>query len=434
MDGLDAMPAAQPLPRFNFRSEPPSVWDMLRSGIADVSTVIPAAILSDPALQLPGPGAPLIISDPELIRDVLNDRSGQFARDRFMRRLLRRAWGKGLAAAEGQSWQDQRRAAAPAFRPQAVADNAPAFAAAATKALGVWPRDKPAELGEQSARIVADVVFTTLVDGGGEVDTAAVAADMPGYVRRIAKFGNRDLLPMPETWHDWLSGIGRDPAVRRVRALAKRMATGRGTSGRDLVSLMNGIGPVQDNIRGLFPAAMDTTVAGTSWALYTLACRPEWQGHVAAEARACRDSLSLESLPLTRRVVQEVLRLYPPAPFLIRTSAITQRLGGFPLNKGQPVAIAIYAMHRHHTQWDKPDAFDPDRFLPERGQHAAWLPFGFGPRVCIAAQFALAEIAVIVARLLAELELTPTGPEPVLSLQVTTKSLNGLHVIAQARS
>lgn len=422
-----------PLPRYSFRSDPPSVWDMLRSGVADVASVIPAAILDLPALQLPGPGAPLVIADPAMVREVLVDRSGHFVRDRFMRRLLRRAWGKGLAAAEGQRWQDQRRAAAPAFRPQAVADNAPAFAAAAAKAAEVWPLGQPVELTGPAGRIIADVVFTTLVDGRGEIDTAAVAADMPGYVRRIAAFGNRDLLPLPEAWHDRLSGIDHDPVVQRVRALATTLAAARGASGSDLAALMAESGPVEDNIRGLFPAAMDTTVAGTSWTLYTLACRPEWQHRVAAEARTCGDDVRLENLPLTHRVVQEVLRLYPPAPFLIRSSSANGQLGGFRLKQGQPVAMAIYAMHRHRALWDDPDGFDPDRFLPERGPTPGWLPFGAGPRVCIAAQFALAEIAAVVAWLLADLELVPADPQPAISLKVTTRSTTGLNVVARSR-
>lgn len=421
------------LPSYRLRQTPPSVWDMLRTGVADVASVVPEAILSEPAVQLPGPGAPLVVADPVLVREVLNDRSGQFARDRFMRRLLRRAWGKGLAAAEGESWQDQRRAAAPAFRPQAVESNVSAFAAAAARTAEAWPLGEPIELTGQAGRIIADVVFSTLVDGAGRVDTAAVAADMPAYVRRIGAFGNRDLLPLPESWHDRLSGIDRDPAVRRVRALAQRLAAGREAAGNDLVTLMRGTGPVEDNLRGLFPAAMDTTVAGASWALYTLACRPEWQHRLAAEARACGAGFALENLPLARRVVHEVLRLYPPAPFLIRSSANAGQLGRFPLNKGQPVAIAIYAMHRHRTLWDNPDRFDPDRFLPERGQHPGWLPFGAGPRVCIAAQFALAEIAVVVARLLAQLELVPADPAPQVSLQFTTRSATGLNVVARRR-
>ena len=115
-------------------------------------------------------------------------------------------------------------------------------------------------------------------------------------------------------------------------------------------------------------------------------------------------------------------------------AAVAGELGGYRLRKGQPVTLNIYAMHRHRTLRDDPDAFDPDRFLPECGPHSAWLPFGAGPRVCIAAQFALAEIAVVTARLLAQFEFVPTGPEPVVSLQVTTRSLTGLNVIARPRA
>lgn len=423
------------LPRYTFRADPPSLWDMLRRGIADVASVTPASILDEPAVQLPGPGAPLTIADPALVREVLNDRDGRFVRDRFMHRLMRRAWGKGLAAAEGDDWQAQRRAAAPAFRPQAVEANTAAFAAAAAQAVAAWPVGEPLELTQLVPRIIAQIVFTTLVDGKGAVDPAAIAADMPAYGQRIASFGLRDLAPLPEAWHDRLSGIPGDPAVRRICALAHKLAAERGAdeAGSDLIALLKGVGPVEDNIRGLFPAAMDTTAAGTGWVLYTLARFTDWQSRVAAEARACGGDFSPAKLPLTRRVVQEVLRLYPPAPFLIRSAAQDGELGGYRLRKGQPVSVAIYAMHRHRTLWDQPDSFDPDRFLPERGQHPGWMPFGAGPRVCIAAQFALAEITVVVARVLAERQLSPCGPEPQVSLQVVTRSSNGLSVIAAPR-
>ncbi len=425
-----------PLPSYPLRPAMPSLWTLLRHGIADVASVIPASILELPAVQLPGPGAPLVVADPVLIREVLNDRDGRFVRDKFMTRMNRRAWGKGLAAADGEAWQRQRRAAAPAFRPQAVDANGAAFAAAAAKAAQSWPQGEPIELTQRAARIIADIVFTVLVDGQGSVDADAVAADIPAYVRRITNFGTSDLLPIPEAWHDRLRGVDADPAVQRIRALAHQLASQRQSYQKrgDLIDLMLGKGPIEDNIRGLFPAAMETTMGAVSWTLYVLALRPEWQSRVAEEARQCGGEWQLENLPVTRRVVQEVLRLYPPAPLLVRSAVAAGELGGHRLRRSQVVSLHIYAMHRHRTLWDEPDAFDPDRFLPERGQHPGWLPFGFGPRVCIAAQFALAEIAVVVARLLAELELSATGPEPVVSLQVTTKSLNGLHVIARPRS
>ena len=422
------------LPGYQFRSTMPSLWDMVRRGVSDLASVVPDTILCEPAVQLPGPGAPVVIAAPALVREVLGDRDGRFERDRFFRRLQRRAWHKGLAAAEGEDWSRQRRAAAPAFTPSAVAQRIAAFTAAAGMSAATWPTGTQVALPGRMAEIIADIVLSVLVDGKGTVDPKTVAADMPAYIRRIASFGLLDLLPLPETWHDRLRGIGSDPAVLRLRAVARTLALTRNDTKGDMVALLEGVGPIEDNILGLFPAAMETTASATSWTLYTLARRPDWQTRVADEARACGGAFTLDQLPLTRRVVHEVLRLYPPAPLLVRSSTAKGELGGFPLNKGQPVSIHIYAMQRHRKLWDAPDAFDPDRFLPERSVNApAWMPFGAGARMCIAMQFAVAEITVIVARLMTELELAPAGLEPQVTLQVTTSSATGLHIVAARR-
>lgn len=423
------------LPRYHFRPDPPSMWDMFRYGVSDSARTIPAAILTEPAVQLTGAwfGAPLMVSDPDLAREILNDRGENFVRYKTMHRLLRRAWGKGIAGAEGEPWARQRKAATPAFTPSAVATRIAAFAKAAGENAGDWPLGQSIELTRQVAQIIAEIVFTTLVDGKDQVDAKSVAADMPAYIRCIGNFGTRDMLPLPEAWHDRLNGIAKDPAVQRLRDTASKLAKSRCSGGDDMIALLEGVGPVEDNILGLMPAAMDTTVSGASWALYIVACRPDWQTRVAEEARACAGALTLDRLPITRRVVQEVLRLYPPAPLLARAPSRAMDFAEFRLKKDQPVTISIYAMHRHRAHWDAPDDFDPDRFLTERGPHRAWMPFGSGPRMCIAAQFALAEITVVVARLLMELEFAPTGPEPEISLQVTTRSINGLHVVVKGR-
>jgi hypothetical protein len=86
------MHAALPLPRFDFPEAMPTLWQILRQGVSDPARIMPAAILHEPAVQLPGPGAPLVIADPVLVREVLNDRDGRFTSFKLMRRLLRRAW------------------------------------------------------------------------------------------------------------------------------------------------------------------------------------------------------------------------------------------------------------------------------------------------------------------------------------------------------
>jgi cytochrome P450 len=423
-------------PRYHFRPDMPSLWTVFSRGVSDAASTIPEAILSEPAVQLTGGqyGTPLIVSDPALARAILQDRNANFTRHPNMRRLMRRSWGKGLGAAEGEAWQRQRKAATPAFTPTAVQRRIAQFASAAGKSAASWPLGEQIDLAHIVAQIIADIVFTVLVDGNGAVDTRAVAADLPGYVNRIANVSGFDLIPLPEALHDRRAGIARDPAVQHLRAVAGDLAAKRG-GGEDMIALLEGVGPLQDNILGLMPAAMDTTVWGMSWVLYTLASQPEWQTQVALEARDCGGVFALDRLPMTRRVVQEVLRLYPPAPLVVRAAGKEQEFGGFRLRNGHTVAISFYAMHRHRKFWKAPDAFDPDRFLPERlGNNPAYMPFGTGPRMCIAAQFALAEIVVVVARLLTELELTAAGALPRVTLQVTTRSATGLNVVARPRS
>lgn len=420
-------------PHYSFRATMPSLWQMAVHGMSDAASVIPNAILDEPAVQLPGPGAPLIVACPDLARQVLNDRADHFQRDTLIRRAFRRTWGGGLAGAEGADWQAQRKAAAPFFRPQAIARHFRAFANACD-AMPV-PTNEAVDLATFIPAIIARIITTSLVNLPDAQTPPALANDVAAYVDKIAGFSAIDLLPLPESLIDFLHGIDRSPPVRRIRAMASQLS-GEWNLARpsdDMIAKLAGVGPIEENIRGLFPAAMDTTASGICWTLYVLAMHPEWQRRVADEARASGNDLSPNGLPITRRVVNEALRLYPPAPMLLRAAAKDTMLGDFRVRRGQPVGVSVYALHRHRQHWDDPDAFDPDRFSPERGHHAAYMPFGLGPRMCIAAQFALAEITTVVARILSTVELSPAGPSPKLDLQITTRSRNGLIVLASDR-
>ncbi|MFM5954447.1 MAG: cytochrome P450 [Novosphingobium sp.] len=401
---------------------------MLRQGIGDVGSVIPDSILNDFAVQLPGGGAPLVVSSPALAREVLNDRADQFDRDRLIRRLFRRSWGKGLAAAEGADWQRQRRATVPFFRPQTVQAQLAAFAQAADSVIAGLEPGQHIELTDLAGRIVARIALSVLVDGRGLVDPDAAARDVPAYLRRISDFALADLLPLPESLIDRMRGIDGDPAVRRLRAMGSTLAAARrdGVPRADMIALLEGNGPIEDNIRGLFPAAMDTTVNGLAWALYALARHPQWQDRVAAEGAQRTLGSTLEGLGVTRQVVSETLRLYPPGPLLARCAARDMELAGHRVRKGQTVIVAVYALHRHRQLWHQPDLFEPDRFLPGRAQSDAYMPFGTGPRMCIAAHFAQAEMAVILSRIAARFRIEPDGPDPEVSLKVSTCARSGL--------
>src|SRR5690606_28959448 len=131
------------------------------------------------------------------------------------------------------------------------------------------------------------------------------------------------------------------------------------------------------------------------WALYLLAFDPQVQARAADEAQATLDgraaaAADLPRLPYIRQVIEEALRLYPPAAFLSRTARAHDMLGGREVLPGDTIMLPIYALHRHHLLWDDPDRFDPGRFAPGTTRDRfAFLPFGAGPRICIGASFAL---------------------------------------------
>jgi cytochrome P450 len=125
-------------------------------------------------------------------------------------------------------------------------------------------------------------------------------------------------------------------------------------------------------------------------------------------------------LPLVRQVVDEALRLYPPAAFLARTAQAADTLCGREVRKGDTVILPIYALHRHRLLWQDPDAFVPGRFADPRGtERFAYLPFGDGPRICIGASFAIQEAVIILATLLSRFRFAPVAgrdPRPVMIL------------------
>ena len=119
-------------------------------------------------------------------------------------------------------------------------------------------------------------------------------------------------------------------------------------------------------------------------------------------------------------IIDEALRLYPPAGIISRTAQADDTLGGREIIKGDTVMIPIYALHRNMLLWDEPDSFKPERFADRKSvDRYAYLPFGDGPRICIGASFALQEAVIILATLLSQRVFKPVegkSPDPVMIL------------------
>jgi cytochrome P450 len=185
-----------------------------------------------------------------------------------------------------------------------------------------------------------------------------------------------------------------------------------------------------DEVRTLVLAGHETTANALGWAWYLLARHPEVEARLHAELAAVLGGRTptLDDLPqlsYTRMVIDETMRLYPPAPIMGRWVEDEDELHGYRIQGKTFISFSQYAVHRHPDFWDDPERFDPERFTPERvaaRPKYAYFPFGGGPRLCIGNNFALMEAQIILATLAQRYRLRlaadrPIEPELVLTLR-----------------
>ena len=187
---------------------------------------------------------------------------------------------------------------------------------------------------------------------------------------------------------------------------------------------------LRDEIITMILAGHETTANLLTWTLVLLSKHPEIERQVHDEAVRVlgdRDPTldDVKPLDLARRVLEESLRLYPPAWVFERQAVASDVIGGFHIPKGAVIGVSPYILHRHPGHWENPEGFDPDRFLPARAEGRskyAYLPFGGGPRTCIGNHFAMMEAQILLAMIVREhrIELDPSHPivmEPSLTLR-----------------
>jgi len=179
-----------------------------------------------------------------------------------------------------------------------------------------------------------------------------------------------------------------------------------------------------DQVATMILAGHETTATALFWSLYLLALDPVSQEELAAEVKAAtvNGALDLERLKFTRAVVDETMRLYPPAFLIARAAAAPDTIADMPVKKNDIVLVAPWLLHRHEKLWRDPNAFIPSRFMssapaPDR---FAYLPFGVGARVCIGAHFALVEATLALARMIGAFRVELLDREPVMPVGVVT--------------
>jgi unspecific monooxygenase len=380
-----------------------------------------------------------ILNTPAAIRHVLVENYENYTRTPAGIRVLQPMLGEGLLLAEGRNWKHQRRTLAPAFTPRAVMTLVPHMVSATDETIAALDarRDAPLDLREAMQRMTLEIAGRTMFSFGMARHGAALRDFVVEYGSRLARPHFLDLL-LPLGWpspQDISRVFFRKRWTRFIQALiAERRASGKseGAPPRDLFELMvaardpeTGVAftdeQLGDQVATMILAGHETTATALFWSLYLLALDPATQDEVAAEARSIATS-DIEQLKFTRAVIDETMRLYPPAFLIARAAAGADTVADMQVAPKDVILIAPWLLHRHEKLWHDPNAFIPARFAPgtQAPDRFAYLPFGVGPRVCIGAHFAIVEATLALAKVVGAFRIELIDREPVMPVGVVT--------------
>ncbi|WP_375692082.1 cytochrome P450 [Pseudooceanicola sp. LIPI14-2-Ac024] len=446
-----------PLPvRVPLVTAPLGFFGSLRAARRNVLGIIPEIATTQPMVSGRMGVRWHMVMDPAAIRRMLLERLDAYPKSVVTKNLLKPAIGESIFIAEGAHWRWQRRTAAPAFSHRNIANLGPfmtrAAEASADRIAAAGPR--AVNMFDEMVRATFDVISDVTFSGDEGFDRDAVHGAIDAYVAEAGRLSVLDMLGLPD-WVPRPSRVMSGHALRDMKRVADHAIEARRKRGAegvpDLLDLLlagedpetkrrMNTGELRDNLLTFIVAGHETTALTLSWSLYLCAFDPAVQEAAAAEARAvlgdrAATAEDVAALPAIRRIVDEALRLYPPAALVSRTAREADTLGGREIRAGDTVMIPIYALHRNRLLWEDPDAFRPDRFAdPKAIDRYAYLPFGDGPRICIGASFAVQEAVIILATLLARFRFRRVaGRDPAPVMILTLRPEGGVWLEAEAR-
>jgi cytochrome P450 len=397
----------------------------------------------------------ILVNRPDYIQQVLLFQQGKFHKSTLTKQTTERLLGQGLLISEGDFWRRQRRLAQPAFHRHRINEYAPTMLECADMKARKWRDGETRNIAEEMMELTLEAAVRTLFGTTLPGEAQQVGRAMT-FLMRYSLRRARSPMRIPAGWptpknkratkeFDFL-----DSLVYRI--IDERKAQGNGHRHHDLLSLLMGamdedgtqMTPQQlrDETMTLFLAGHETTALTLSWTWYLLGRNPaaatrlheELDGVLGGREPGVAD---LERLPYLNAVISEVLRMYPPAYIMARTSIAPSSIGGYEFPTGSTIMFSQWLMHRDPRYYDDPDAFRPERWLDglaDRLPAGAYFPFGDGPRRCIGQGFALLESALVIASLAQRFrfELEPgmtVVPEPL----VTLRPRNGIRMTIRAR-
>ena len=406
-----------------------------------------------------GPLNTYMVSNPADIERILVSESDQFTKPEFQDDALGDLLGDGLLLSEGETWQQQRNLATPAFNMNRLSGMADRIVNHTETLLDGWQDGDDLNVEEEMTQVTIDVICDLMMGTRLSPERAAhVQEQLEPIGRRFEpdpiRFAAPEWVPLPGD-EEYQSAVEELDAV--IADIVDRRRQDLDTDGglddgpMDFLSILlraradgeQTNRQLRDEMMTMLLAGHDTTALTMTYTWYLLSKHPEAERRVHAELDELlagdRPTMAdVRELEYTEWVVNEAMRLYPPVYTIFRTPKRDVEIGGYTVPEGATVMLPQYAVHRSARYWEDPDTFDPERWKPERKDDRprfAYFPFGGGPRHCIGKHLALLEARLILATTASRYRLDYTGPEPLeLTPTLTAHPRDGMPMRVEKRA
>ena len=397
----------------------------------------------------------VVVTDPALIEQVLVKDARSFTKTRVLK-LSKSVLGEGLLTSEGDFHLRQRRMIAPVFHRQMMERYAEAMTSCACECAQRWEEGQRVDMADEMMRLALLVVGRALfgADVTGEVATIsrALATTRQTFHRLLLPMaGLLQRLPLPSNRENERAIAELDGVIYRL--IDARRAEGASADRGDLLSLLLRAQDeddggrmtdkqVRDEALTLLLAGHETTAVALSWTWWLLGEHPQVEAKLHAEldavlARRPATHADLGSLPYTKQVITEAMRLKPPAYTVGRRPVADYELGGYRLRRGAQMLMPQALVHRDPALYDEPDAFRPERWTDEFARSLprfGYFPFGGGPRTCIGEGFAWCEAMIVLASLAQHFQpRLVEGFTPIAQPQITLRPKDGMPMTLHRR-
>lgn len=399
-----------------------------------------------------------VLNDPDDIQHVMVTHFKNYRKSPTTNQVLKPLLRNSMFITEGENWSRSRKAMTPAFHKSLLENYANIMVDCTKDLFESWEQHAEGaevDLTREMTVITADVVSRAMFHFLLEEQVEDLYQAFVEYQASHGRVHMAEMLGLP-SWIPRPGLIKGTLAVRRFDHIIEQIFEERSRSDAppdDLLSLLIHFRDkedapftrqqIRDEIAVIFLAGHETTATTLMWALYLLDQHPELQNRAVQEIDSvlCGKTpgyADVENLVFIRAIIDETLRLYPPVHAFSREALGPDTLpNGKTIKKRSLITIPAYVLHRHQEHWEEPNAFRPERFLPENQDQVkryAYIPFGAGPRLCLGKFFGLTEAVIVLSMILQRYKLTLRAGHPVEPLgRMTLRPHQGLPMKLEAR-